>query len=113
MSGQIGFVALASPRSVPWQEAGRRLMGHLMKNHRGNGRRLILWRLMECFGNLVRYCLSQAGTKQRRLIFQFNHMESPGSMKITNHQQLPEPLFQAIVQQSQAHSVGKADISCT
>lgn len=34
-------------------------------------------------------------------------------MKITNHQQLPEPLYQAIVQQSQAHSVGDADISCT
>lgn len=34
-------------------------------------------------------------------------------MKITNHQQLPEPLYQAIMQQSQAHSVGDADISCT
>jgi len=34
-------------------------------------------------------------------------------MKITNNQHLPEPLYQAIVQQSQAHSVGDADISCT
>lgn len=34
-------------------------------------------------------------------------------MKITNHNGLPEPLYQAIVQQNQAHSVGNADLSCT
>lgn len=34
-------------------------------------------------------------------------------MQITNHQNLPEPLYQAIVRQSQAHSVGAATLSCT
>jgi hypothetical protein len=34
-------------------------------------------------------------------------------MKITNNHHLPEPLYQAIVAQSQAHSAGEAEISCT
>lgn len=34
-------------------------------------------------------------------------------MKITNSQNLPLPLYQAIVHQSQQHSVGDADLSCT
>lgn len=34
-------------------------------------------------------------------------------MQITNNHKLPEPLYQAIVAQSKAHSVGAADLSCT
>jgi hypothetical protein len=34
-------------------------------------------------------------------------------MIITNEQNLPQPLYQAVVDQQKQHSVGEAHISCT